>query len=126
MFFFVASANYEREKLLSELTHNIKIFGPGWDKKLYENIIDKSYSTEEINNIYNSTKINLNLNALNSIYGTNARTFEIIGSSGFLLNDYKEELEELFEIDSDLVCYNSALELNDKIDFYLKNDSLRF
>lgn len=124
---FVGSATYEREKFFSELSESfsIHIFGNCWDKKLFKDTINKIYSSKEVNEIFNNTKINLNLNVLNSIYGTNMRTFEIISSGGFLLNDYKLEIEELFKINQDLVCYNDIFDLKEKINYYLKNESLR-
>ena len=44
---------------------------------------------------------------------------------GFVLTNYQPELEEYFEIGTHLETFTSIEEMNDKISYYLKNDSKR-
>ncbi|HMD43749.1 MAG TPA: glycosyltransferase, partial [Candidatus Acidoferrum sp.] len=51
--------------------------------------------------------------------------FEVPMSGGFYLTEHQDELEEFFEIDSEIACYRNKDELIEKIRFYLKRPDLR-
>jgi spore maturation protein CgeB len=70
----------------------------------------------------NRFKIHFNRNMSNDI---NYRTFETLGCNTFLLTNYTENLELLFDINKDLVVYNNINDLFDKINYYLSNDKER-
>lgn len=70
----------------------------------------------------NSYKIHLNCNISNDI---NYRTFETTGCGTFLLTNYTEGLEKLFDIGKELVVYNNLQELEDKVKYYLENEEER-
>lgn len=78
---------------------------------------------EELAQIYNSTKVNLNITE-QGINNINYRVFEVLASSGFLLTDYMKDLPKLFEIGKELESYKNEEEMFDKINFYLKNQNL--
>ena len=46
-------------------------------------------------------------------------------SGGFYLTEYQAELEEFFQIDSEIACYRDKEELLEKIRFYLNRPDLR-
>jgi spore maturation protein CgeB len=73
-----------------------------------------------VNNI-NSFKIHFNRNMADDI---NYRTFETLGCKTFLLTNYTENLDKLFNIGEHLVTYNTKEDLNDKIRYYLNNPDL--
>jgi spore maturation protein CgeB len=50
---------------------------------------------------------------------------EILGAGQFLLSEDFPEAKELFEIDKELVVFNSLSELEEKIDYYLFHDKER-
>lgn len=52
------------------------------------------------------------------------RTFEILGSGGFLITTYHSDLTEYFTADKDLVLVSSPEEMIDKYNFYINNKSL--
>ncbi|MDP1715932.1 MAG: glycosyltransferase [Anaerolineales bacterium] len=59
------------------------------------------------------------------IFQIKGRNFEVPGCGGFLLTDYIQGLEEFYQAEREVVCYNSVTELIKKIQFYLVHDSLR-
>ena len=47
-----------------------------------------------------------------------ARVFEIVGSGGFLLTEYAENLEDYFDLEKEICTFQSDQELKDKLKFY--------
>lgn len=78
---------------------------------------------EDLAKIYNSSKINLNIN-LQGKSSLNYRVFEVLASGGFLLTDERLDLENYFKISKHLETYKTTEDLMDKIDFYLKNPNI--
>lgn len=77
-------------------------------------------SEEDLAKIYNSTKININVNAQGKS-SINYVVFGILAAGGFLLTDEREDLGKYFEISKHLETYKNYNDLIDKIDFYLNN-----
>lgn len=77
-------------------------------------------SEQELAEVYNSSKINLNITTSGKS-SINYRVFEILASGGFLLTDEREDLKDYFKISKQLETYSSVEDLVDKINFYLKN-----
>lgn len=75
--------------------------------------------------IFNKSKINLNITIKPIQTGLSLRVFDCIGSGGFLISNYQEELPEFYEIGSEIETYTSLEELNDKVDFYLSHNNIR-
>lgn len=73
-------------------------------------------------NVINSFKIHFNRNM---VYDINYRTFETLGCKIFLLTNYTENLEKLFNIGEHLVTYTSKQDLLQKVNYYLGNPQLR-
>jgi len=80
---------------------------------------------EKASFIYSMSKISLNHHHFQSIYGTNLRTFEIAGSRGFQLLDYKKEVNGLFEEGSEIITCKDMPDYNMKIDYYLSHEDER-
>ena len=94
-------------------------------RALGKHIHNYNIPPEEVNKVYNSTKICLNIHHRQSKEGVNPRTFEILGAGGFQLTDYKKILEELFDIGREIECYKNENDLLDKIGYYLENEDER-
>lgn len=77
-------------------------------------------SEQEFAEIYNSSKINLNISPQGSPRG-NYHILEVLASSGFLLTNEIKDLSETFKISKHLETFKNSNDLIDKIDFYLKN-----
>lgn len=78
---------------------------------------------EEISKIYNSSKINLNIN-LQGEDSLNFRTFEVLASNSFLLCDKRRDIENLGLCDV-LVQYENEYDLIEKISHYLSYEDER-
>lgn len=89
-------------------------------------VINNGYvSPEKVNNIYNSTKICINLHNSQSYLGFNPRTAEILGAGGFEIVDNNPVIVQEFEQKEGLVTFEDTTELLDKIRYYLDSDSER-
>lgn len=94
-------------------------------RALGKHIHNYNIPPEEVNKVYNATKICLNIHHRQSKEGVNPRTFEIIGAGAFQLIDHKKILEDLFDIEREIVCYKNEADLLDKIEYYLENEDER-
>jgi spore maturation protein CgeB len=134
---FMGAAYHNRVQSFPRLLDmDFKIWGTDWDlnspvgKRVQNN--NKRVTTDETVNIYNAAKINLNLHSSLYHYGinpdgdfVNPRTFEIASCRGFQLLDSRSDLLNLFNVDEELVVFNSLDELKDQIDFYITNPDIR-
>lgn len=88
-------------------------------------IQNRRLTHDELNHKYNTACICLNAHNEQSVHGVNPRTFEITGAGGVMLTDYKSSLSELFNLEKDLLTYQSAGELIDKLDYLLGHEDAR-
>jgi hypothetical protein len=58
-------------------------------------------------------------------YANNARLYEATGMGACLVTDWKENLDELFELEKEVVTYRSANELVEKVNYLLVHDKER-
>jgi len=84
------------------------------------------YSIEEINKLYNRTKIDIAF-APTTSYGRkiNLRTFEIPMAGGFQLMQYSPYIHLYFEEDNEIVCWKDKKDLERKIKYYLSHEEER-
>jgi spore maturation protein CgeB len=142
---FIGNAWPDRVPIFDKLTpfllsKKFIIIGKRWSKlknynKLKPFIIDITIPPKEVVKYYNGTKIVLNIhrghndvkkNHLNlPAYTPNNRTFDIAACSSFQLCNYREELNNMYKIGDEIVCYSTLEDLKDKINEYLKNDQNR-
>ena len=120
---FVGSKIGNREESIKKLIGaGIKVaaFGKGWGSGYV--------SFDEMIDIFNSSKINLNFvgdGTVNNDTQIKGRIFEICMCGGFLLTEYANGLEQYFELDNEIVCFHSISEAIDKARYYLENESER-
>jgi hypothetical protein len=74
---------------------------------------------DDMVNAINSYKIQFNRNISNDI---NYRTFETTGCKTLLITNYTEGLEKLFDIEKDIIIYDTILDLKEKVSYYLRNE----
>ena len=80
-----------------------------------------SYSVNDLENIKNNLR-NFLKKTKKQIKG---RVFEVPGCRGFLLTENSPYLDKYFEIDKELIIFNSLDEAKEKINFYKKNYNIR-
>ncbi len=93
------------------------IVGP----KRYKGSID--YYSARIAEVYNATRINLNISKYQLKTTVNQRVFDCALCGGFLITDFKEEIEALFQIDKNIVVFHDLEDLKARITFYLENQN---
>ena len=120
---FVGSKIADRAEIIMKIKSvgiDITVFGNGWENDFI--------STDEMVNIFNRSKINLNFGKTYDNSGSmqlKARIFEICLSGGFLLTEYIPGLENYYEIGKEIDCFYSVDEAIKKIHYYLQNEKER-
>ena len=125
---FVGQPHGNRRKVIRRIENAgvpVQAYGQGWPHG--------RISQDEMISVFNRSKINLNLS--NSSWNIHSfirgrqqikgRNFEIPGCGGFLLSNYVEGIGRFYEIDREIVCFDSPHELLEKIQFYRMHDSER-
>ncbi|MGN1205979.1 MAG: DUF3880 domain-containing protein [Eubacterium sp.] len=79
----------------------------------------------EMPKIFYLSKINLNMTSKTIRTGIPQRLWDIMGSGGFALTNYQQELEQYFELGKDLETYSSFEECEQKIAYYLSHEEER-
>ncbi len=92
---------------------------------------DKIYYFPEVNYyedlpfIYNLAEINFNTTSMQMKNAVNQRVFDVPACRRFIITDYRKQIEDLFEIDKEVVCYKSIDEIPDLVEKYLKDKKER-
>ena len=134
---FVGAGYYNRQSLFARFPRSsLKIWGNDWppDCAVASSVQEggRRVTTEETAQIYNATKINLNLHSSPNHEDVNPhgdfvnpRTFEIAACGAFQLTDYRSELPELFQPETEIAVFRKAEELPLLIEHYLLHDEER-
>lgn len=77
------------------------------------------YYGEEIVDVYRESKINLNITKYQLKTAINQRVFDVPACGGFLLTDYREDLEQCFDVGDEIIFYEDQEDLKDKVAYYL-------
>ena len=80
---------------------------------------------EEMPQVFQSSKINLNITLRSIESGIPLRALDIMGAGGFLLSNYQTELAENFIDGQELVLFESKEDMLEKVDYYLENEEER-
>lgn len=91
----------------------------------HANMKGTAHTFHEMPKIFHLSKINLNITMRPIQTGLSLRIFDVLGSGGFLITNYQPELEDMFQIGTDLETYTSLEELFDKCNYYLSHEDER-
>jgi len=82
---------------------------------------------EQLCNVYDRSKISLNINHHQATTGLGYRVFDIMASSSLLISNYQKEsdLEVLFGKNHPIPIYKDEIELRDLVQFYLNHEDER-
>ena len=142
---FMGAGYYNRRVFFQGLMDfDFKIWGTEWDymsplaRHIQKPALNSFHgngerlSPDEYVKIFNASKINLNLHSSSYHEGVdpsgdfvNPRTFELASCGAFQLVDYRTELDNLFKVDEEIICYRDLRELRGKIKFYLEHTEER-
>ena len=92
------------------------------EKRIFEN---RKLIPSEVNEIFNSSRINLNIHHEQSEYGLNPRVFEIMATENFQLIDDQRELHAFFEEGISVATYKNMDDLKAKIQYFLEHEKER-
>ncbi len=90
-----------------------KMQGEAWGHKMYD-ILSRSKIT-----------ITMHIKSVAGNYANNMSLYESTGMGVLLMVDNKENLHEIFEVGKEVVAYDSADDLVEKIEYYLSNEEER-
>jgi spore maturation protein CgeB len=118
-------------KPLVERGYNIAIWGKRWDRfneelmgfKIPKHMLKGELPYEETNKVYNSASIIVGLQ--NDHGMLTSRTFEVLGSGGFLLTVPTQSVNKLFINNVHLTCSSSPEDTVDLVNYFLKNTAAR-
>ncbi len=79
----------------------------------------------EMPRVFATSKINLNITLRSIISGIPLRVIDILGSGGFCITNYQSEIAQYFADGESIVWYENYEDLFLKLDYYLRNDSVR-
>jgi spore maturation protein CgeB len=120
-----------RETLVEQLTgFGLSIWGKGWERSLNKDIL-RQYRGRDIRGTrkakaFSAAAISLNPHhPLNDINGVNRRTFDIAACRGFQLADFKRDMETVFKVNEEIICFNTMDELKTLIAYYLTHPEER-
>ena len=115
-----------------DILERVSQFGLGiwtWNPRALPDSLKKYYRGfawgERVSEIYCSSKIVLNLHHPQTVLGVNMKTFEIASCGAFQLVDFRKEMQSLFEIGKELICYNNTEELVKLVEYYLAHPEER-
>ncbi len=94
-------------------------------KKVLDNYESNLGYFDDLAPFYRSTKINLNNTSLQMRDAVNQRVFDCPAAGGFLITDNQPDLHDLFDVEKEMVTYDSLPELSDKVAWYLKHPEER-
>lgn len=119
----------EGTKILEQLSQKVPIhvWGQGLSKSspLYKNYHGEAWG-KEMYKVLGSSKIVINRHiGVAGKYANNMRLFEATGMGAMLITDYKENLNQFFKVDSEIVAYSSPTDLLKKVKYYLNHEQER-
>ncbi|MFP4169206.1 MAG: glycosyltransferase [Desulfonatronovibrionaceae bacterium] len=74
---------------------------------------------------YPQNRINFNCTSAQMKGAVNQRVFDVPVSGSFLLTDYRRQMEELFDLDREAVCFVDPEEIPDLVRYYLNHPEKR-
>lgn len=133
---FAGDWSQQRQTMLEGLVNNdikLRIFGP-WKKKLDKNNILNNYlcngffTPDEMSKMFSNAKITLNLHAWYGKYnhGLNPRLFEASACGTIQLVDWKQEIPKMYDIENEVICYQTLNELPEKIQKILNLTDIKY
>ena len=119
---------HRKNSLLAVAGFGLKVYGDeGWKRLLGEKTICLGWVDyhRELPLIYAASKVNLNLTKAQMKQTVTQRVFDVPAVGGFLLTDYRSDLEELFNFEKEIASFKSEDELFEKAVHFLSRPEER-
>ena len=112
-----------RVRLLKDLNDRLKdqlvLIGSNW-KKIFPNALEDNYSNKFIEEVYKGN-ICIDFGSKNSDKSIYPRTCKIIECGGILFQSKQKDSKNIFGELFDITCFKSLKDMNEKVDYFLKN-----
>ena len=119
----------ERLSILNVLSqkNQVVLYTDSAEKDLLQNVKFKPWVDywAEMPKVFYVSKINLNITSRSIESGIPQRIWDIMAVGGFCLTNYQPEIEEYFEIGTDIEVYHNLSELIQKVEYYLSHEEER-
>lgn len=118
----------ERVRMLNRLAERftVTLYTGSETSELHRVLVKPRVSyLDEMPKVFHLSKINLNITLRSIESGIPLRILDIMGVGGFVMTNYQEELEEMFEPDKDIVYFRDERELLKKTEYYLRHEKER-
>lgn len=134
---FAGAGYYNRKNFLKGLLDfDLKIWGTDWDMtSALGSAVQRGgarISSEDLVNIFNASKININLHSSTYHRGINPfgdflnpRTFEIMSCGAFQLVDRRSCLKGIFNERDEIIVFDDLDDLREKVEYYLERPEER-
>lgn len=119
-------ADHIRELALADIV--VDVFGdPAWVRVAHPNVRfhGPADHRRQVPEIYSESKINLNITNAQLLTSLPVRVFDVLACEGFLLTDYRRDVEELFTPGKELALYAGPTDLVRKVRHYLERPAER-
>lgn len=74
---------------------------------------------------YPHSTVNFNCTSMQMKGASNQRILDVPAVGAFVLTDYREQMENMFDIGEEIICYKNKEEIPDLVQFYLSHDKER-
>jgi spore maturation protein CgeB len=121
---FVGAWSPDRQQLLEQIPLPMTIYGKGWDKlsKPDSAIYPHNISLAKVADLYRQHRYVLNvINKTNIRQGMNMRCFEAPACGSILVSEYVKDLEFVFDIQTEIICFTKPSDLQFKLNDTLMN-----
>lgn len=133
---FVGGISKHHNKIIETFEYLVKnnipvdFWGYGFKNRFLGSSIHDKYHGEawalDMYNIFYNAKISINRHIdVAENYANNLRLYESTGVGTMLITDYKDNLNELFELGREIETYKSKEELLEKINYYFNHEEER-
>lgn len=122
-----ATRIYRYKCIRQIIPFNPLLIGDRHWKRYFRNIkyFPEVHYYEDLPFIYNLTEINFNTTSLQMKNAVNQRVFDVPACQRFIITDYRKQIENLFEIEKEVICYKNIDEIPELIEKYLKDKNKR-
>ena len=125
---WAATQHYRLRCLRALLPHDPHVYGdPGWHDRLGGACAvhpELNYYTE-LPGFYNVCTLNFNTTSMQMKSGFNQRVFDVPACNAFVLTDYRRQLEQVFDIGTEIICYRDVDEIPELVARYLAHPAER-
>ena len=80
---------------------------------------------EDLPRFYPLSKVNFNCTSRQMPGAVNQRVFDVPACGGFLVSDYREQMEDLFDLDTEAVVYREIGEIPQRLEEFLGSPEKR-